>query len=154
MKPPRRPSLAQADEPALHVSSLIDICFLLLIYFLVTTQIIQKEQELSSTLPQPGSLQADPPPMPLLALRIESGGVVAIENETGLIEPIETDPQSRQLPRLSKRLNLHRSAAAVTGHEPLVSIQVDGDARHQRVTDVLNALAGAKITAITFKEPS
>ena len=46
----------EEDEPGLDISSLIDVCFLLLIYFLVTTQIIKKEQELSTALPFHDSL--------------------------------------------------------------------------------------------------
>ncbi len=39
------------DEPALDISSLIDVCFLLLIYFIVTSTMQPREQDLPMTLP-------------------------------------------------------------------------------------------------------
>ena len=49
-----RKKIAEAledDEPGLDISSLIDVCFLLLIYFLVTTTIQPREQDLRMSLP-------------------------------------------------------------------------------------------------------
>ena len=41
----RRATALEEDKPELSISPLIDICFLLLIYFLVTTTIKQKERD-------------------------------------------------------------------------------------------------------------
>jgi biopolymer transport protein ExbD len=139
------------DEPGLDISSLIDVCFLLLIYFIVTTQIVKKEQELSARLPvvNPAGPQSSMPP---LSIHLEANGHVSIKNESGLIELIETSPDLRELPNLSARLRLHKSASEMTGARPRVQIRVDGDAVQQRVTDIFNALAGAQITEITFTD--
>jgi hypothetical protein len=40
----------------------------------------------------------------------------------------------------------------MSSSKALVQIKVDGDAVSQRVTDILNSLAGAKITEITFTD--
>ncbi|MBG7607508.1 MAG: biopolymer transporter ExbD [Verrucomicrobia bacterium] len=47
-------------EPQLDISSLIDVCFLLLIYFLVTCTIQPREQDLLMALPTPGSSPVSP----------------------------------------------------------------------------------------------
>ena len=47
----RRVTNLEEDKPELSISPLIDICFLLLIYFLVTTTIKQKERDNSLALP-------------------------------------------------------------------------------------------------------
>lgn len=141
----------EEDEPGLDISSLIDVCFLLLIYFLVTTQIVRKEQELSTTLPVPFFTRA-PLEIAPMSILLEANGSVSIQNESGVIELLESNPEARQLPNLSKRLELYKSAADVTSQQALVKIRVEGDAVQQRVTDVLNALAGAKITEITFTD--
>ncbi|MFT6596748.1 MAG: biopolymer transport protein ExbD, partial [Akkermansiaceae bacterium] len=60
MQPP------EEDEPALNISSLIDVCFLLLIYFIVTTQIVRKEQELSTSLPSVAPSETPPELAPML----------------------------------------------------------------------------------------
>ncbi len=149
----KRSPLPTEDSPGLDISSLIDVCFLLLIYFLVTTQIVKKEQELSSTLPVPNPT-GTPVENPPLNLLIEENGNISIRTEAKLIELVESDKNSRELPTLSKRLALHKSIAQASKQNAVVTIKVDGSAKQQRVTDVLNALAGAKISEITFLESS
>ncbi|MDB4561038.1 biopolymer transporter ExbD, partial [Akkermansiaceae bacterium] len=100
----------EEDEPGLDISSLIDVCFLLLIYFLVTTQIIKKEQELSTALPSTTPSETPPDLAPMLIL-LEANGNISIKNETGVIELLESDSDARKLPNLSARLDLHKSAA-------------------------------------------
>lgn len=141
----------ELDEPGLDISSLIDVCFLLLIYFLVTTQIVRKEQELSTALPAVAPSQAPPDISPLFIL-LEANGNISIKEESGSIILIESNAASRELPNLSERLASYKSAANLSGSKALVQIRVDGDAVQQRVTDILNALAGAKITEITFTD--
>lgn len=139
------------DEPGMDISSLIDVCFLLLIYFLVTTQIVQKEQELSTSLPSTAPSDTPPDLAPMLIL-LEGNGNVSLKGESGVIELIESDSDARELPNLGERLDLHKSVADTASQKALVQIRVDGDTVQQRVIDVLNALAGAKITEITFTD--
>jgi len=145
MQPP------EEDEPGLDISSLIDVCFLLLIYFLVTTQIVKKEQELSTSLPSTSPSTTPPDIAPLLIL-LEGNGNISLKDETGNIQLMESNSSVRELPNLGKRLDLHKSVAETSSQKALVQIRVAGDAVQQRVIDVLNALAGAKITEITFTD--
>ena len=39
------------DEPRLSIAPLIDVCFLLLIYFMATTTILPAEKDISTALP-------------------------------------------------------------------------------------------------------
>ena len=145
MQPP------EEDEPGLDISSLIDVCFLLLIYFLVTTQIVKKEQELNTALPANTPSEALPKLSPMLILLEESGNV-SVQGESGVPELLESDPDARLLPNLSQRLELYKSIAEQADTEALVQLKVDGKAVQQRVIDVLNALAKAGITKITFTD--
>jgi len=139
------------DEPGLDISSLIDVCFLLLIYFLVTTQIVKKEQELNTSLPA-NTPSSTPPELSPMLILLDQEGKVFIKTESGVDELLESDPDSRLLPVLSQRLNLYRSLAENSGQEPLVQLRVDGKTEQQRVIDVLNALAKENITKITFTD--
>ncbi len=141
----------EEDEPGLDISSLIDVCFLLLIYFLVTSQIVKKEQELSTSLPSTAPSETPPELSPMLIL-IEGNGNISLKGEVGDVELMESDSDVRELPNLSQRLDLHKSVADTASQKALVQIRVDGDAVQQRVIDVLNALAGAGITEITFTD--
>jgi biopolymer transport protein ExbD len=145
MQPP------EEDEPGLDISSLIDVCFLLLIYFLVTTQIVKKEQELNTALPANTPSEALPKLSPMLILLEESGNV-SVQGESGVPELLESDPDARLLPNLSQRLELYKSIAEQSETEALVQLKVDGKAVQQRVIDVLNALAKAGISKITFTD--
>lgn len=142
---------AEIDEPGLDISSLIDVCFLLLIYFLVTSQIVQKEVEISSSLPSTQT-EGDPPELAPMLILLESSGNVSLQDETGNVELINSDPDARDLPNLKSRLQIHKANAVIQGQKAVVQIRVDPLTVQQRVIDVMNALAFAKIKEITFTD--
>ena len=141
----------EEDEPMLDISSLIDVCFLLLIYFLVTTTITKKEQDLNMTLPSMAPSDTPPEIRPLF-IRLEANGFVYIRADGAPEELVEQDTETRTLSNLAPRLDLYASAARGSNSEPVVQVYVDGEAKQQRVIDVLNALAGAGITKVTFTD--
>jgi len=145
-----RTILAEPDsEPQLDISSLIDVCFLLLIYFLVTSAIIPRESDLALSLPIPSSTPGSP--IDPIFIRVDSAG--AVFTGTGVGErPMDNDPGSRDLPLLASHLKLYTEAAASAGETPLVQVWVDPGVKQQRVIDVLNALAAVKITRVTFTD--
>lgn len=147
----KRARRVEEDEPGLDISSLIDVCFLLLIYFLVTTTIAKKEQDLSLALPTQ-TLDTDTPEIKPLLIRVDANGFIFLKSEGGEDELLEQNPESRDLPNLSPRLQIFSSAAKAGGDEPVVQVRVDGEAEQQRVVDVLNAIAGAGITKATFTD--
>ena len=146
----RKHEAAEDANPALDISSLIDVCFLLLIYFLVTSTIKPRESDLGMALPaaNPSTEQPDIDP---LFIRIEGSG--AIYTGTGASQqPMDSDTSVRELPLLSGQLDMYASAARAASATPLVQIYADGDATQQRVIDVLNALAGVNINSVTFTD--
>lgn len=140
---------AEAD-PALDISSLIDVCFLLLIYFIVTSTITPREQDLGMSLPaaNPGS---ELPKIEPLLIRIESNGAI-FTGSGSLQQPMDSDPSVRELPLLNSQLELYSSTAKASKANPLVQIYASSEATQQRVIDVLNALAGAEINSVTFTD--
>ena len=146
----RRAEAFEEDEPELNISSLIDICFLLLIYFLVTTTIKKKEQDLQLALPSsaPSSEQTEIQPM---FIKIDKSGAIFV-NSGPAQEVLDTDVGVQDVPMLSQRLKQYADGARSTKTQPLVQLYVDGDAKHQRVVDVLNALAKNQIDKVTFTD--
>ena len=138
------------DEPELNIASLIDIVFLLLIYFLVTTTIKKKETDLQLALPStaPSDVQPDIQPM---FIKIDANGAIYV-NTGPAQEILDTDTSSRALPLLSQRLGQYATAAQAVDSQPLVQLYVEGDAEHQRVVDVLDALAANEIDKVTFTD--
>jgi biopolymer transport protein ExbD len=146
----RRSDKPAEDAPKLDISSLIDATFLLLIYFLVTTTIQPREQDVQMTLPAAAPSETPPDIEPRL-IKIDASG--AIFSGTGASQlPMDSDVDVHELPMLTSELRAYKEAADSTGSVPLVQIYADGGASQQRVIDVLNALAGVKITKVTFTD--
>ena len=74
----RKYSPEGAKDPELDISSLVDVAFLLLIYFLVTSTLKKDETDLSIVLPT--SIPTDnPDPVDPLAILIEADGRVIVD---------------------------------------------------------------------------
>lgn len=145
----KRPESAEDDEPKLDISSLIDATFLLLIYFLVTTTIQPREQDVPMTLPAASPSETPPEIEPKL-IRIDANGAIFVGAGASQL-PMDAD-ENHSVPLLYSDLQAYSGLAKSSGQEPLVQIYVDGGARQQRVIDVLNALAGVGISKVTFTD--
>lgn len=140
----------QDDPPKLEISSLIDICFLLLIYFLVTSTLIPRETDLDMRLPAQVQSDAQPEIEPLF-IRVDANGTIF--SGTGAAQQaLDSDDTNRAVPLLAAQLELYATAARGANSTPLVQIYADGNASQQRVIDVLNALAKVKIESVTFTD--
>lgn len=137
-------NMPQMDEPALDVTSLIDLVFLLLVFFMVTCSLVKSEGDLGIQLP--GMIaQAESVDMPdeqIIEIR-ENGRVYLNDREYDSFD-------SEDLPMLVATLSRYKAASEAAKNKALITISADDNARHQRVIDVMNACASAKITNITF----
>ncbi|NNE93103.1 MAG: biopolymer transporter ExbD [Verrucomicrobiales bacterium] len=150
MKGIRRSPRARAEaiqgetEPKLDLSSLIDVSFLLLIYFLVTSTLLPKEADLNwMGNGKPGTgVTFDPP-----KISVSSTGMISWESEF-----IETDNSIRSLPVLKERLEFFLKANRFVDAEadPAVILDADDGAKGQRFIDVLNCLAEVGIENVAI----
>lgn len=140
----------QENEPALEIASLIDVCFLLLIYFIATSTIAPRESDLDMKLPT-GEMPSDLKRIEPLLIQIRATGEIVAGN-TYNSQMMDSDVSMRELPLLQQYLDMFVGASGAANTLPLVRIEADDDASHQRVIDVLNALAKAKIHAVTFTD--
>jgi len=146
----KKSKIEPEPDPDLDISSLIDVCFLLLIYFLVTSTITPREQDLGMQLPA-NTPSSEQPKIEPMFIKVDASG--AVFSGTGPSQQaLDTNANERDLPLLSSQLELYAAAARSAGSNPLVQIYVDPGATQQRVIDVLNALAGVKITSVTFTD--
>lgn len=146
----KKSSTEQEAEPDLDISSLIDVCFLLLIYFIVTSTITPREQDLGMALPSSAPSSEQPKIEPMF-IKVDSAGAIFVGTGASQ-QALDNDVNVRNLPLLLSQLELYSAAARSAGSNPLVQIYVDPDASQQRVIDVLNALAGVSITSVTFTD--
>lgn len=146
----RKQSAIEEADPALDISSLIDVCFLLLIYFLVTSTITPRETDLGMALPAQTQSDKQPEIAPLF-IKVDLAGAISVGTGNA-VQTLDTDVSVRELPMLKGHLDIYASAARSANTTPLVQIYVDGGTTQQRVIDVLNALAGAGISSVTFTD--
>lgn len=134
----------------LDISSLIDVTFLLLIYFLVTSAVQVRETDLGMKLPaaMPGDQQPTIEPM---FIKIDAAGTIYVGVGSSQ-QVLDSDSSVRELPMLSAQLDMYASAALSANSTPLVQLWADSGATQQRVIDVINALAARNIQSVTFTD--
>ena len=121
------------------------LCFLLLIYFLVTTTLQKSEADLSLVLPGVEQRDSREVKIDQMLVKVEEGGVVLVNDEVA-----DSDPNDRVLPNLTERLSRYSASAEVANTETQVIIDCDPEAVGQRFIDVLNVCAKAKIKNVSL----
>lgn len=144
---------ATNDEPTIDCSSLIDLCFLLLIYFLVTHTIAAKEREIDMALAPTGGSYAQLT-TPALQVSLNAEGVVSVGEglHKEILDKGTIENEARELPLLNERLAEYARSTMAVGEPPMVSLHIDGDAKQQHLMDILNALVKQKIRNVQFHE--
>jgi len=140
------------DEDTVDLTPMIDVTFLLLIYFMVTTMLKQPEAELSIQLP--GEPQnSDVKPMDMAKVRIGDEGEVYMngsEIEDGLdleMPDLVSNLKSQKAIRDQMIAGGERSEEEA---ELKVEIESSGIAEHQAAISVLNACSEAGVQKVTF----
>jgi len=124
-----------------QIAPMVDVVFMLIIFFMLTAAIKQTEFGLGLTLPGTSDATATGTPLTPIELVIREDGVVLFnELEVGL-------PDDKDLAELQARLE---KAVQLFGDEQPVIIAPKPFVPHGRVIDVLNACAAAKVKALSF----
>ena len=129
----------------LQIAPLIDVVFLLLIYFMVTASLIKKEGDIAFVLP------ANIPPeemneMPIeILIEITGNGVVQVEG-------IRFDPDNRMLDDLVTQLAGLKRIAQSQGALFAVNLIPNSETLHDRVIDVMDACAAAGVKNLSFSK--
>lgn len=140
---------AEDENPGLDISSLIDVCFLLLIYFIVATSLIQ-ERKLDMSMPGERSSTDTPSPIEPALIRILKDSSVYWGKDNSLL--LDNNPDNHNLSTLVQQLEAKKQEASAVGAKPVVQLWVEGDVPHQRVIDVMNALTEAGITTVALTD--
>ncbi|NNE93440.1 MAG: biopolymer transporter ExbD [Verrucomicrobiales bacterium] len=145
---PRRTSspFAKHEEPDFNVSALIDVAFLLLIYFIITSTLSRREADLSMAVPGISDSTGSSVQMDQMRIDVSASGTIVVNGE-----PLEAGPEQRNLPDLVDRLTRYAAMARIAQSEPVVIVNCSGEVTEQRFIDVLNAchIAGISNLGIT-----
>ncbi len=132
------------EEPEINIASLIDLVFLLLVYFMVAASLQRSEADLSIRLPGmlAQSQSVEMPDEQVVEVR-ETGHVILNGQQYDA-------PDSQDMPNLVAMLTRYRLACEAARIPAMITINADDGTRHQRVIDVMNACANAEIKNVTF----
>ncbi len=135
--PPRRRYIRAAGDLEFQMTPMIDVVFLLLIFFICTTQFPEFEGKFDVRLPDPG-----PAPRSAAAKRLPTEVVVRVHRDGRLT----VNGQPKTEPQLARML------ARLTAAAPRLAVVIAGDrdALHQYVVLALNACYQAGVTNISF----
>jgi biopolymer transport protein ExbD len=128
-----------------QIAPMIDVVFVILLFFMVAAGQQQKENAHNTKLP--GTVATDTPTtMPdEIAIQIEDDDQVYLNDD-----PLDA-PESKDLPELAGNLQQLRESAIASQSDVIVTIYANELARYERVVDVLDALSRAQITNVTFQ---
>jgi biopolymer transport protein ExbD len=129
----------------LQIAPLIDVVFLLLIYFMVTASLIKKEGDISFILPatvaQPEKMDV---PVEVL-IEIDADGTVILE---GMQFPWE----DRDLGDLANHIRGLKQIAVSQKAPFFVNVIPEKGTLHKRVIDVMDACAAAEVDNLSFSK--
>ncbi len=125
-------------EFGFQIAPMLDVLFVLLLFFMVSAGSQKHEVNLTTQLPGSGSGASVP-----MEIGIDEDGQVSVSGA-----PID-DAADHNLPQLVARL---KGVVAANATQPIV-ITPTRSTRHQRVVDVLNACAGANVKNLSFGQP-
>jgi biopolymer transport protein ExbD len=127
-------------EFGFQIAPMLDVLFVLLLFFMVSAGAQKHEASLTTQLPGIGNPGGDVP----VEVGIDVDGQV---NVSGAPIDSPTDPA---LPQLVDRL---KGIVAANAAQPII-VTPARSTRQQRVVDVLNACAGAKVKNLAFGTPA
>jgi len=123
---------------------MIDVVFVIMLFFMVMAGAVKVENELNTTLPGSTESSSATDFVDEIIISISESGEVALNDE-----PLDP-PDSRDLPRLRDTLMRLKQNADNAKTPAVVTIVSDPSAKYSRTVDVLDALAVAKIETVTF----
>lgn len=128
----------------LQIAPMIDVCFLLLFFYLLTSKPVKPEADLRMTLPGTVAQEETLDLPDEQRLEIKATGQIVLND-------MEVDaPADIALPQLRAILLRYKESCDANKSEALVTLDPEDDAIHQRIADVMNACARAGITGVTF----
>lgn len=134
---------SQDTHLGFQIAPMIDVVFVIMLFFMVMAGAIKAERLLSSKLPgEPFPGIAGVPNEILIAIG-EDGTITMNEEEYDYAS-------NRELPTLKATLLRLSQDAEAHGERVLVTIQAEERAAYQRIVDVLNALTKARLSNVTF----
>jgi biopolymer transport protein ExbD len=132
----------------MQMGPMIDMVFLLLVFFMVTAKPVKQESDISLGLPGTVSAEESVELPDEQRIRIEDDGSIVLNDS--VIGP----PADSALTGLIATLKRFKESADANKADALVTLDASDGTTQQRIVDVLNACAKADIGGVTFSDSS
>lgn len=140
----RLDSHANEGNLGFQIAPMIDVVFVIMLFFMVMAGAVKIENELNTQLPGTAATSTSTDFVDEQIITISDAGDVSLNDE-----PFDS-PQSKELPQLRGTLMRLKQNADAAKTPAVVTIISDEQAKYSRTVDVLDALAVAKIDNVTF----
>ena len=135
-------SVPETEEVSINLTPLIDIVFLLLIFFMVSTT-FQRETELEIALPEASAETSSEPAVSALILEIDATGAYRLSSQQSGKSSDFASVNIEQLSEMLKGLSVKNDTATLV-------IKADAKTPHQAVVQALDAARKANLTRVKF----
>lgn len=128
----------------MDMTPMIDCVFLLLVFFMVGSTLHRQEADISFSLPGLADQSEE------VAIPDEQIIEIYADGSVVLNDLVFDKPTSSELPELIETLKRFKATADANKTESMITIAPAPEVKQQRVVDVLNACAEAKIANVSF----
>ena len=123
---------------------MIDVVFVIMLFFMVMAGAVKVEHELKTTLPGNVDTAKETEMPDELTISVSENGQVSLNDEA------VSTPQDKELVQLFQEMKRAKQNADSGKTKLLVTVQAEETARYERVVNVLDVLAQAEVSNVTF----
>ena len=141
---------SEPEEVSLNLAPLIDVVFLLLIFFMVTTSFTQ-ENAIDLSLPEASSEEPLKRGL-VINITVTQEGEIMVEDDETRFNGINSDEDRDALRKKVERIirQIQGSSSLSDAADPTIIIQADTDTNYGRVIQLMDAIARMGIRKIQF----
>ena len=141
----KHPPEVEAVNLGFQIAPMIDVVFVIMLFFMAMAGAVKVERELKQTLPGVAQATSDAPDVPdEIMVGVEESGSITLNEE-------ELDPPTSQgMPNFTATMMRLKQEADNRKAKVLVTIKAEEQAKYDRVIDALNAMAKAQVSNVTF----
>jgi biopolymer transport protein ExbD len=129
-----------------QLAPMIDVIFILILFFMCSAGAVKTEMHLASSLP--GTASSDTP------VNIPDEQIIQITNAGQVMlndREFDAGRQTHDMPELLGTLQRFLQSSQANKTEAMVTISPQPNANYQRVIDVMNTCAAARIKNVSFR---
>ena len=140
----KQPEQQPDANPGFQIAPMIDVVFVIMLFFMVMAGAVKVEHELKTTLPGNAETAKETEMPDEITIGVSENGTITINED-----PVG-QPNDKVLDNLYNEMMKMATAAKQSKTKLLITVQAEEAAKYERVINVLDVLARADISNVTF----